>query len=115
MSADITFGDNLDQIWSARSWYFEELMRRASSYCKTAAAIEALRMAGEVGFLIMQVFDVLLRKELCDAVAAAGRDLLAELSPTKPFAEQEAKGNQRLIALAEQCAADAGSAALPNG
>jgi hypothetical protein len=109
MSADITFGDNPDQIWSARSWYFEELMRRASRHCTTAAAPEALRMAGEVGFLFMEEFDVPLRKELCSAIAAAARDFLAELSPAKPFAAQEAEGLQTVIALAAQCAGDAGS------
>ena len=115
MSADIIFGANPDQIWSTRSGHLEELMRRASSYCTSAAAPEVLRVAGEVGFLFVEEFDVPLRKELCNAIATAGRDLLAELSPTEPFAAQEAEGLQKVVALAEQCAADAGSAALPNG
>lgn len=115
MSADIIFGDNVDRIWSVRSSAFDELLRRASRYCTSAVAIETLRMAVEVKFLIMKVHDVPLRKELCDAVAAAGRDLVAELSPSEPFFTREAKGLQRVIALAEQCAVDTGSGTSPNG
>jgi hypothetical protein len=105
MSADIIFDRGV--VWSARAPAFEELMRRASGHCTNAVAIDVLRLAGTVQFLVMpRVEDVSLRRDLCSAVVAAARDLLAELSPLEPFAAQEAEEIQRLIGLAGKCAAD---------
>lgn len=75
--AGICFGEHPDSDWIVAGWAFRHALRDLVPYAAgNPAFLEALTLAGHIGFLNVNALDDDLRAEVVGAVRAMCRDIL---------------------------------------